>query len=484
MRRLYTLSILLLLCWGISAQNSYDLVIVGGNPGGIMAAIAAAREGKTSVILERTTHVGGLPVNGLGATDIATRQATTGLFSEFTSRVKQYYIDRYGDKSQQVKDCSDGFHFEPLVAAYVYKQMLEEHKDKINVLLMRQFDAEDENISLRDGHIESIRILNRETGQNETYSGKIFIDATYEGDLGAAAGVPFHVGATVMYWNADLLESYGLDYKSVKTWDDYTKLGEELKEASNGEVYLTSVDTGGVDWMWLAMAENGEDWTGGPDGTVNVQLDSVKEMLTMQQNWLNDGIAMVSTDGHVDLEAGFSNIMDGKIASFPKAMWYMSRFKDYMPEMEGKYDITTCPVFEEGQKCSVGIGGTGTVVTNQCENPELAAEWLAWAKCSEEGENLIWNELGFDVCNTALWSDEAFAYDESNTYNTFFRVKPYEVLNELAENDAIGTVYTTKNSPTLNDYMCTTTLNNVLEDGMDVDEALQDAQDYLDFECE
>ena len=42
------------------------------------------------------------------------------------------------------------------------------------------------------------------------------------------------------------------------------------------------------------------------------------------------------------------------------------------------------PVFEEGQKCSVGIGGTGTVVTNQCENPELAAEWLAWAKCSEK----------------------------------------------------------------------------------------------------
>lgn len=184
MRRLYTLSILLLLSWGISAQNSYDLVIVGGNPGGIMAAIAAAREGKTSVILERTSHVGGLPVNGLGATDIATRQATTGLFSEFTSRVKQYYIDRYGDKSQQVKDCSDGFHFEPLVAAHVYKQMLEEHKDKINVFLLRQFDAEDKNISLRDGHIESIRILNRETGQNETYFGKIFIDATYEGDLG------------------------------------------------------------------------------------------------------------------------------------------------------------------------------------------------------------------------------------------------------------------------------------------------------------
>ena len=75
----------------------------------------------------------------------------------------------------------------------------------------------------------------------------------------------------------------------------------------------------------------------------------------------------------------------------------MSRFTNYMPDEKGKWDITTCPVFEEGQKCSVGIGGTGTVVTNGCENPELAAEWLAWAKCSEDGEKHIWNDLGFDV---------------------------------------------------------------------------------------
>lgn len=304
----------------------------------------------------------------------------------------------------------------------------------------------------------------------------------YKNEAGVQVGVPTHVGATVMYWNAEIFEQYGLDYKSVKTWDDYTALGEQLKEASNGEVYLTSVDTGGVDWMWIAMAEYGEDWTGGPGGEVNVQLESVEKMLTMQQQWLNDGIAMISTDGHTDLEAGYKNIMDGKIASFPKAMWYMSRFVNYMPEMEGKYDITTLPVFEEGQKCSVGIGGTGTVVTNQCENPELAAEWLTWAKCSEEGQSHIWNDLGFDVCNTAFWADEDFAYDESNVYNTFFRVKPYEILNQLKDADAIGTVYTTSVSPTLNDYMCTTTLNEVLEDGMDVAEALQEAQDYIAFE--
>ena len=160
----------------------------------------------------------------------------------------------------------------------------------------------------------------------------------------------------------------------------------------------------------------------------------------------------------------------------------MSRFTGYMPEMEGKYDITALPVFEEGQPSSVAIGGTGTVVTNQCDNPELAAEWLAWAKCSEGGCAHIWNDLGFDVCNTAVWTDEAFAYDEANQFNTFFRVKPYEVLNEIA--DEINPIYTTKNSPIINDYFCTTTLNYVLEEGWDVAEALQDAQDYIDFECE
>ena len=299
---------------------------------------------------------------------------------------------------------------------------------------------------------------------------------------GTRIGVPTHVGASVMYWNAEIFEEYGLDYKSVKTWDDYTELGRQLKEASNGEVFLTSVDTGGVDWMWIAMAEYGEDWTGGPDGEVNVELDSVKKMMTMQKEWLDEGIAMISTDGHVDLEAGFKNVAEGKIASFPKAMWYMSRFTNYMPEMEGKYDITTIPVFEEGQKCSVGIGGTGTVVTEQSADPALAADFLAWAKLSEEGESYIWSVLGFDVCNASLWFDEEFAFDESNPYNTFFRVKPYEVLQQLANDDAIGTIYTTTVSPTLNDYMCTTTLNEIFEDGMDIEEALAEAQEYIEME--
>lgn len=182
------------LCATTLCAKNYDIVVVGGTPGGIMTAVAAAREGKCVAILERTSHIGGLPANGLGATDIATRNATTGLFREFTKRVNKYYIDRYGENSPQAKDCSDGFHFEPSIAERVFAEMLEEHNDRIDVLTGRQFDAEPCNLVMSDESIQTICILNRINGERESYSARIFVDATYEGDLGAAAGVPFRVG--------------------------------------------------------------------------------------------------------------------------------------------------------------------------------------------------------------------------------------------------------------------------------------------------
>lgn len=311
----------------------------------------------------------------------------------------------------------------------------------------------------------------------------------YAGADGNYYGIPYHVGATVMYYNAAAMaEAMGISQEdviakidAVVTWDDYAALGQEYLDAIATEgKYWTSVDTAGCDWQWIAMAEYGEDWTGGMGGTANVQLDSVKKMLTMEQEWVNSGLAEVSPDGHVDLEAGFQNILDHNIVSFPKAMWYMSRFTNYMPEESGNWYIAKCPVFEAGQKCSVGIGGTGTVVTQQSANIELAAEFLAWAKMSEEGEQLIWDNLGFDVCNTVLWNDDAFAHDDSNQYNQFFINYPYDVLYTIK--DDIGTVYTTAISPTINEQMCNVTLNDILENGMDVEEALQAAQDVVDLE--
>ena len=167
--------------------NQFDLVVLGGTPGGLCAAIAAARLGSTVLVLERTVHLGGLPANGLGATDIATRAATGGLFTEFVGRVRRHYTDTFGADSPQVRDCSDGYHFEPHVAERVFEAMVHA-EPKITVLKGRQFDADARNVEKDGARLVALTVTVRETGAKETYRAAVFVDATYEGDLAAASG--------------------------------------------------------------------------------------------------------------------------------------------------------------------------------------------------------------------------------------------------------------------------------------------------------
>ena len=154
------------------AQPHYDVVIVGGTPGGITCAISAAREGMSVAILERTNHIGGLPANGLGATDISTRGATTGLFLEFVNRNLQYYQETYGADSQQVKDCSEGYHFEPSVAERSFLGMLDEYPS-ITVLYSRQFDCLPDNVTKEGETILGIKVLNKDNSAIEEYAGGV-----------------------------------------------------------------------------------------------------------------------------------------------------------------------------------------------------------------------------------------------------------------------------------------------------------------------
>jgi hypothetical protein len=155
-----------------------------------MCAIAASRRGRSVIVLERSVHIGGLPANGLGATDISTRGVAAGLFKEFTGRIREYYAAKYGADSEQLKICSDGYHFEPSVGEKILLEMVEECPS-ITVLTRRQFDAQAERVGRQERKIHSIQALNLDTDTLETYTAEVYIDATYEGDLSAAAGVPF-----------------------------------------------------------------------------------------------------------------------------------------------------------------------------------------------------------------------------------------------------------------------------------------------------
>jgi arabinosaccharide transport system substrate-binding protein len=294
---------------------------------------------------------------------------------------------------------------------------------------------------------------------------------------GVYYGIPTHVGAMVMYYNTELLEKAGIDYTKIVTWDDFTAAGKKYRAATGKP--LTTVDTGGTDWLSLAMAEYGEDWTNAA-GRVNIKIPSVRKMIQMQAQWIRDGVAATSPGGHIDMETGFANLTGGGLAAFPKALWFMSRFVNYMPDMKGKWAIAPCPVFTPGQPRSVGVGGTGTVVSLGSKNAALAAEFMAWAKLSYAGNVKIWQELGFDPCNTDVWTDTKITHDRNNKFIAYFKSNPFDTLNQIK--NEIGKIRRTGMSPVIDEQMNINVLVGILQDGADIDSTLNEAQSQIDLE--
>lgn len=185
LRRIAVLTPVWLLCGSLSAAEprKTDVVVYGGTAGGAIAAVAVAREGKSVVVLEPGKYVGGMVTGGLGATDVGNSRAVGGYSREFFNRVREYYTRKYGPMSQQVKDSNDGFRFEPHVAALILHEMLNEAK--VEVLHGQRLDK----VTKNGKKIERIT-----TEKGDAFEAAMWIDATYEGDLLAKAGVSYTVG--------------------------------------------------------------------------------------------------------------------------------------------------------------------------------------------------------------------------------------------------------------------------------------------------
>ena len=170
------------------AQTSQtDVVVYGATPGGITAAVAAAREGRHVLLLEPSAHIGGIVAGGLTKTDIGRRETIGGLPAEFFARVLAHYERAFGKDSEQARATKGGIFFEPHVAEQVFEEMLSEAK--VTVIKNRQLTA----ASLGPNHLQSITVQAPDKSLQQI-AGKVFIDTSYEGDLMAAAHVPYRVG--------------------------------------------------------------------------------------------------------------------------------------------------------------------------------------------------------------------------------------------------------------------------------------------------
>ena len=168
----------------------FDVVIVGGTPAGIAAALSAARLGRSVVLVEYHNHIGGMTTSGLGKSDVENRELIGGLFREFTRRVQQHYVETYGPDSDNVRLCQDGYYSEPSVAEAVLVEMIAKQTDITLLTGWRLVSASVDGNRL----LTSIVIENRHSHDTVTLRGDVFIDATYEGDLYAAAGAEFRLG--------------------------------------------------------------------------------------------------------------------------------------------------------------------------------------------------------------------------------------------------------------------------------------------------
>lgn len=239
------------LCFCIFAQSqsqsqsqdgqslNFDVVIVGGTPAGIMAGISSSREGKSVVLLERTSHIGGLPANGLGATDIKTKGAAGGLFKKFIKKIESYYSDTYGKLSSQHRAAKNGYHFEPSVAEMIFEDMISREKNLV-VLKNYQFDALSTNLVISNDRIKSILVSNRDNGNISTITGKQFIDATYEGDLIAAAGEKYAVGRESKMEYGEHLAGKVYKYWEGPIGEGSTFEGDKAIQAFNYRLCLTN----------------------------------------------------------------------------------------------------------------------------------------------------------------------------------------------------------------------------------------------------
>lgn len=245
---------------------------------------------------------------------------------------------------------------------------------------------------------------------------------------GTYYGICFHVGAAVIYYNTELCEQAGIDWRNIKTWDDYYNAGKTLK-AVMPDKYWASVESGDVWHMWPMLTSQGGDLLKA-DGTPDINSPQMVKVLELNRKMIDEGIAIVAPGNTHHAEEFYGLMNSGAIASIVMPMWYMDRFTDHMPDLAKKIAIAPLPVWEVGQPRSTGMGGTGTSITKQCKNIDLVKEFLAFAKLSKEGNIEIWNTLGFDPIRTEVWSLPE-TKNSVNKFTEYFVTNPFEVLDSI-----------------------------------------------------
>ncbi len=294
---------------------------------------------------------------------------------------------------------------------------------------------------------------------------------------GVQYGLPTHVGAFVAFYNTELLEQAGIDYTTIETWQDFQEAGARYNQATGNAFGVASTGVNMVEN--LIVAQLGGNLFA-EDGSVAVNSPEVVEALELERAMQEAGAISTIPGGSPDAEEAYGAINDGKYAAIVYPAWYTSRFVDYMPDLSGKIAIAPAPVVEGAEVATIGGGGTGAAVPEASANKEIAQEWLAFAKLSPEANVAVWEILGFDPVNMAVWEDKEVTHNPDNKFNKYFQTNLFDVLNEVKGDIGHFEAFTNPNLPAVDDVFTTVTYTQIFEQDVPPQEALDQAQSDLE----
>ncbi len=297
---------------------------------------------------------------------------------------------------------------------------------------------------------------------------------------GKLYGCPTHVGATVAFYNEKLLGDAGIDYTTIKTWDDFKEAGSKYYEAT-GKAFA-HLDTGTNMFFNLILAQLGGDYLDA-DGNIAVNSEKVAEALQVMRDMQEANAVSLVPGGNVDADEGYAAYNSGDFAVMIMPLWMSNRFVNYMTDLDGQIAVAPVPVFDDFTTVlSACNGGTGTAVVKTSEKADIAAEFIAYAKLSEYASIIQWNTLGNDPCNMSVWNDTSVTENPDNKYLAYYTNNPFDTLNAVKDGIVILDSQPTKYYPSISTAFNTEVFNAVFENGDDIQEILDIVQDELENE--
>lgn len=215
-------------------------------------------------------------------------------------------------------------------------------------------------------------------------------------------GAPTHAGANVVFYNTKLTDMAGVDIDEIKTWDDFFEAGRIVLEKTGKP--MSAVETMDVYPFQPMALQRGSDFFDA-DGNVILDNQTNIDILDMLLAYEQEGVLVPMPGGNNTAEAFYQFMNNDGMAALVMPLWYINNFYNYMGALSGSIAIRPLPMWDDSEYRSACTGGTGSVVLKTSKNPEIAKEFLTFAKLSYDGVLAAWNKMGMDPIRSDVMSD-------------------------------------------------------------------------------